>query len=311
MGIKTEPWTAADIPDLNGRTAIVTGANTGLGLETARQLAAHGARVVLACRDTGKGEAAALDIRRGAPGAEVSVLELDLLSLDSVRKAAAQVHDEFERIDLLVNNAGALNRKRTLTAGVETTLAANHLGPFAFTGLLLDLLRAAPDGRVVTVSNGTIMQKAETLALDDLNFERRRYKGFAAYKQSKMANALFAFELQRRLNGTDTALMSVLVHPGAAESDFARNLGPAVAFLARPSLRWMFRFFMQTVEMGALPSLRAATDPGVRGGEFLGPSGSFKGFPVRNEAGRQANDPEVAAALWAESERLSGVTYQF
>ncbi|WP_040803147.1 oxidoreductase [Nocardia concava] len=312
MGSKTSPWTAADIPDLNGRTAIVTGASAGLGLETARRLAEHGARVVMACRSGERAAAAAEEIRAGVPGAELPFVELDLASMESVRKAAVRVHDEFESIDLLVNNAGTFSRTRGVTAdGFENVFGTNHLGPFAFTGLVLDLLRAAPRGRVVAVTTGFASKKEVELELDDLFFERRPYKGFGAYGQSKLANALFALELQRRLNGTGTELISVVAHPGAAESDFAQNLGPAVAFLSRPSLRWMFRMFMQTVEMGALPMLRAGTDPGVRGGDFFGPSGFSKGYPVLNEFSEQARDPELAGKLWVESERLTGVTYRF
>ncbi|MFE3187780.1 oxidoreductase [Nocardia sp. NPDC059240] len=312
MGKKTVPWTADDIPDLHGRTAIVTGANAGLGFETARQLAAHGARVVLGCRNSTKAEAAVSAIRASVAGAELSFVELDLASQESVRKAATRLHDEFEQVDLLVNNAGALNRRRAVTEdGIETTFATNHLGPFTFTGQILDLLLAAPAARVVTVTSGSAKQHRNTLDLDDLFFERHKYRGLAAYEQSKLANALFAFELQRRLNGTATGLVSVAAHPGAAESDFAQNLGPAVAFLSRPPIRRVFRIFMQTVEMGALPSLRAATDPGVRGGELFGPSGVSKGHPVINKVGTQASDPALAAALWAESERLTGVTFRF
>lgn len=309
---KKAPWTAADIPDLKGRTAIVTGASAGLGLETARRLAEHGARVVLACRNAEKAAAAAEVIRQTVPGAELPFLELDLTSLKSIHSAAARLHDDFEQIDLLVNNAGTLSRERTVTEdGFETVFATNHLGPFAFTGLTLDLLNAAPRARVVTVTSGLPAQKGTWLELDDLTYERRAYKAYPVYAQSKQANASFAFELQRQLNGTASQLISVLAHPGAAESDFAQNFGPAVALLSRPALRWAFRIIMQTVEMGALPSLRAATDPAVRGGDFYGPTGATKGYPVPNEAGEQTRDPELAARLWAESERLTGVTYRF
>ncbi|MFE3001796.1 oxidoreductase [Nocardia sp. NPDC059246] len=312
MGAKNIPWTTADMPDLHGRTAIVTGASGGLGLETARRLAERGARVVMACRSAEKAAAAAESIRASAPDAELPFLELDLTSLESVRKAAVRLHEDFGQIDLLVNNAGTLSRERTITDdGFETTFGTNHLGPFAFTGLVLDLLQAAPHGRVVTVTSGLPAQKGTWLDLDDLTYERRTYKAYPAYAQSKQANASFAFELQRQLNGTGSRLISVLAHPGAAESDFAQNFGPAVALLSRPTLRWVFRIVMQTVEMGALPSLRAATDPGVRGGDFYGPTGSTKGYPVPNAAGERTRDPELAAQLWAESERLTGVTYRF
>ncbi|MET8428789.1 oxidoreductase [Nocardia sp. NPDC004860] len=312
MENKKAPWTAGDIPDLQGRTAIVTGASAGLGLETALRLAEHGARVVLACRNADKAAAAAEAIRQTVPDAELPFVELDLASLKSVHRAAERLHDDFGRIDLLVNNAGTLSRERTVTEdGFETTFGTNHLGPFAFTGLVLDLLRAAPQGRVVTVTSAASAKKGARLELDDLFYERRPYKGFQAYAQSKLANVLFAFELQRQLNGTDARLSSIAAHPGAAESDFAQNFGPAVAFLAQPSLRWVFRVFMQSVEMGALPTLRAGTDPDAQAGEFFGPTGSTKGYPVLNEACEQAHDPELAARLWTQSERLTGVTYQF
>ncbi|GAB2528522.1 oxidoreductase [Nocardia heshunensis] len=312
MGSTSTPWTAADIPNLNGHTAIVTGASGGLGLETARRLAEHGARVVMACRNVERAAAAAESIRETVPGAELPFVELDVGSLESVRKAAGRIRDDFERIDLLINNAGTLSRERGVTVdGFETTFGTNHLGPFAFTGLVLDLLQAAPHGRVVTVVSGVPAQKGTWLELDDLTFERRKYKGYPAYAQSKQANAMFALELQRRLNGTGSELISVLVHPGAAESDFAQNFGPVVTFLSRPPLNRVFRIIMQTVEMGALPTLRAATDPGVRGGDFYGPTGTTKGYPVPNDTSEQTRDPEVAAALWDESERLTGVTYRF
>ncbi|MFD7848070.1 oxidoreductase [Nocardia sp. NPDC059764] len=312
MGTKNMRWTAADIPDLHGRTAIVTGSSGGLGLETALRLAEHGARVVMACRNAEKAGAAADLIRARVPDAELPFVELDLASLDSVGKAAARLHDEVERVDLLVNNAGMLGRARSLTVdGFETTFATNHLGPFAFTGLVLDLLLAAPAGRVVAVTTGFASKKDAPIDLDDLFFERRPYKGFQAYAQSKLANVLTAFELQRRLNGTDTELMSIAAHPGAAESDFAQNLGPVLTFLSRPSLRWVFRVGMQTVEMGALPMLRAATDPAVQPGDLFGPAGFTKGYPVLNAPSEQALDPDLAARVWAESERLTGVTYRF
>lgn len=312
MAGKAAPWTSADIPDLSAKTAVVTGASGGLGLETAKQLAAHGARVVLACRNAAKADAAAAEIRAAVSGAELPFLAVDLASLESVRAAAARLHDEVGQVDLLVNNAGVLNRERSVTVdGFESTFGTNHLGPFAFTGLVLDLLRAAPQGRVVTVTSGDSAQRGASLELDDLDFTRRKYKGYPVYGQSKVANALFAFELQRQLNGTESSVSSVLAHPGAAESGFAANFGPAVAFFAKPSTRWMFRFIMQTVEMGALPTLRAGTDPGVRGGEFFGPTGFTKGYPVINESSAQARDPELAARLWSESERLTGVTYRF
>ncbi|GAB4582839.1 oxidoreductase [Nocardia sp. IFM 10818] len=312
MGDKKTPWTAADIPNLQGRTAIVTGASAGLGLETARMLAEHGAHVVLACRNIEKAAGVAELIRKTAPAAELAIVPLDLASQESVRTAAAKVRAEFDRIDLLINNAGMISQQRSVTEdGFETAFAVNHLGPFAFTGLVLDLLRATPGARVVTVSSGGSKDFKPTLDLDDLCYERRKYRPLQAYAASKLANLLFTFELQRRLNGTDAELESLAAHPGVARSDFADNMGPVIRFLHRPSIRWTTDWLLQPAEMGALPTLRAAVDPKARGGEFYGPSGKFRGYPELDRAGQAAHDPELAAALWAESERLTGVSYTF
>ncbi|UFS95097.1 oxidoreductase [Nocardia huaxiensis] len=312
MGKTTTPWTAADIPDLSGRTAVVTGASAGLGLQTARMLAERGAQVVFACRDTEKATGAVGLIRQTALDAELPVLELDLTSLESVRTAADRLHDLVGGVDLLINNAGTLNLERTLTGdGFENTFATNHLGPFAFTGLVLDLLLAAPGARIVTVSSGMAESKRSPLDLDDLAFEQRPYKATVAYAQSKLANLMFSLELQRRLNGTDIELSAVAAHPGISITEFPRNLPLAVRILAHPALRWLFTPIQQTAAMGALSTLRAAVDPTVRGGEFFGPTGKFKGYPVPLEPVAQAMDPETSAALWAASEKLTGVTFDF
>ncbi|MCU1647312.1 MAG: hypothetical protein JWN03_7587 [Nocardia sp.] len=296
---------------MTGRIAVVTGASAGLGAETARRLAGRGATVVLACRATEKGEGVAASIRKQVPEAELVVVHLDLASLASVRKAARQLHDAFGCIDLLVNNAGTLTRGRTVTEdGFETTFATNHLGHFALTGLLLDLLSAAPAGRVISVSSRASGYRSTTLELDDLSYERRPFKPMRVYGQSKLANLLFIFELQRRLCVADTALVAVASYPGVADSDFNRNLGPT-ATLAHSALQPLSRLITQTTEMGALPSLRAATDPSVRGGEYFGPTGRTKGYPVLREPPPIAHDPELAAHLWTESEDLTDVRYSF
>ncbi|WP_067698767.1 oxidoreductase [Nocardia jejuensis] len=312
MSDKTTPWTAADIPNLKGRTAVVTGASAGLGLVTARLLAEAGARVVLACRDIEKAAGVVRLVREKVPEAELSIVQLDLASQESVREAALKVRAECERIDLLINNAGTMSPQRIITAdGFEATLATNYLGHFAFTGLLLDLLLAAPSGRVISLSSGFAGKKSAALDLDDLFYAKRKYKLLAAYGQSKRANLLFSFELQRRLNGTETALVSVAAHPGAAFTEFNRNVSPIIKPLTNPRFDWLFRGFMQSAEMGALPTLRAATDPQVRGGEFFGPENNTKGYPIRIEADASAHDPDTAGRLWAEAQRLTGVEYDF
>lgn len=307
---RTTPWTADDIPDLPGCTAVVTGATAGLGLATARMLAERGARVILACRNIEKAIKAAQLIRRSAPAADLPIVPLDLASQQSVRTAAARVRTECDRVDLLINNAGTLIRHRTRTEdGFETTFATNHLGPFAFTGLLLDLLRAAPAGRVVTVSSGSATFKT-ALDLEDLSYQHREYRPLRVYGASKLANLLFTFELQRRLNGT--AVRSLAAQPGLARTDFGYNMGAVLRFLNQPRNRWLTDWMMQSPDMGALPTLRAAVDPTACGGDFYGPpNGRLRGYPTHNQPTATADDPHLAAALWARSQELTGVTYTF
>ncbi|WP_245663225.1 oxidoreductase [Nocardia inohanensis] len=312
MAQRTTSWTVAVIPDLSGRTAVVTGASAGIGIPTARLLAEHGARVVLACRNVEKASGVAEAIRRSAPEAELRVVRLDLASMASVRLAAQELRELYGSIDLLINNAGtACARPSRTEDGFETTIATNHLGPFAFTGLLLDRLLAAPAGRIVSVSSNASGWRNSGLELDDLFYERRRYRALTAYAQSKLANLMCVLEMQRRLNGIGTALVSVAARPGVAQSDFDQSLGPVFRRAARSPLRFVIDPFKQTTEMGALPTLRAAVDPEVRGGEFVGPTGRWKGFPVFEEPPAAARDPELAARLWAESERLTGVRFDF
>ncbi|MFF2551280.1 oxidoreductase [Nocardia sp. NPDC058058] len=305
------PWTAADMPDLSDRTAVVTGASAGLGAETARQLAARGARVALACRSVDKGEQVAASIRQHHPDAELPVVRMDLASLASVRTAAVELRERFDRIDLLVNNAGTLFRtgpQRTVD-GFESTFATNHLGHFALTGLLLDRLLAAPAGRVVAVTSRAAGYRRTTLELDDLTYERRAYHPMYVYGQSKLANLLFTFEFQRRLTDAGASLIALAAYPGVADSDFNKNLGGTARFLARPEMRWFSGLLTQTTAMGALPTLRAGTDPALTGGDYIGPTGRAKGYPVRREPVPRARDRKLAAELWSESERLTGVAY--
>ena len=256
-------WTAADIPDQRGRVAVVTGANSGLGLATARELARAGARVVLASRSADKGQRAAVQIVSEAPGADVQPAVLDLADLDSVRAFAATAPD---RIDLLINNAGVMAAPRRLTKdGFESQFATNHLGHFALTGLLLGRLLPAPAPRVVTVSSA--MHRGGTIDFDDLQGERK-YSRWGAYSQSKLANLMFCFELQRRAVEAGTALLSMAAHPGYA----ATNL--QAAGTDRFYERWFMAIgntlFAQSADMGALPTLYAATFPGLPGGTFVG-----------------------------------------
>ncbi|MET0473056.1 MAG: SDR family NAD(P)-dependent oxidoreductase [Mycobacterium sp.] len=294
-------WTATEIPDQSGRTAIVTGANTGLGYETAAALAARGAHVVLAVRNLDKGRAAADLIVRRYPGADVSLQELDLTSLESVRHAAEELRAAHDRIDLLVNNAGVMmTPKSTTKDGFELQFGTNHLGHFALTGRLLDRLLAAPGSRVVNVSS--MGHRGGRIRFDDLQSERR-YNRLGAYGQSKLANLLFTYELQRRLAGRDTT--AVAAHPGGSSSELSRYLPGAVQLFFRP--------LEQDTEMGALPTLRAATDADVIGGQYYGPGGflGMRGYPKLVSSNGRSHDEGVQRRLWTVSEQLTGVDYDF
>ncbi|QRY47894.1 SDR family NAD(P)-dependent oxidoreductase [Mycolicibacterium boenickei] len=296
-------WTTANIPNQTGRTAIVTGANTGLGLETAKALAAKGAHVVLAVRNLDKGAAAVEWISRSVPNADLELQRLDLGSLKSVREAADEIRAKHDTIDLLINNAGVMTPpKETTEDGFELQFGTNHLGHFALTGLLLDRLLPVSGSRIVTVSSiGHRFSRG--IRFDDLQWERS-YNRLQAYGQSKLANLLFTYELQRRLIGQHTAALAA--HPGGSDTELARHL-PRAAQRAVPLLRPLF----QEAAMGALPTLRAATDPGALGGQYYGPDGlgEQKGHPKLVTSNERSYDIELQRRLWAVSEELTGVTY--
>ncbi|MGC5380711.1 oxidoreductase [Micromonospora sp. DT68] len=297
-------WTADRIPDQRGRVAVVTGANSGLGLVTATELASHGAHVVLAVRDTSAGEEAARRI-----GGDVEVRELDLASLASVRAFAAKLAGDHPAIDLLVNNAGVvlLGPRRTSADGFELQLATNMLGHFALTGLLLGNLAAAREARVVSLSS--ITHKNAHLDFDDLMFERN-YRASTAYGRSKLASTIFGIELDRRLRAAGSPIVSALAHPGLTRTNLTprawEHRGRFGRLIARAGL-----LATQPVEQGALPQLRAATEPGVRGGQFFGPAllGETRGRVTEARLSREAADPAVGKRLWAAAEELTGVSY--
>jgi NAD(P)-dependent dehydrogenase (short-subunit alcohol dehydrogenase family) len=300
-------WKAADIPDLTGRRAIVTGANSGIGYHTALELARHGATVVLACRSAERGGAALRRIQAELPGASVSLGSLDLSSLESVRAFAAdQTADEDAPLDILVNNAGVMALPRQSTAdGFEMQFGTNHLGHFALTALLLAALRRGREPRVVTVTS--MAAWGGHLRFDDLQGEWR-YRRWPAYCQAKLANLMFAKELDRRAGG----LTSAAAHPGYASTNL-QQAGPR-AMGSKLEERWYGlanALLGQSAAAGALPSLYAATAPGVRGGQCYGPRGLFqqRGLPTRVRTTPQADRTDVAGRLWEVSEDLTGVTY--
>ena len=299
-------WTTADIPDQHGRVAVVTGANSGLGLVTARELARAGARVVLACRSAEKGETAAARIGSAAPGADVQPAVLDLTDLESVRAFAATAPD---RLDLLVNNAGVMATPRRVTAdGFESQFGTNHLGHFALTGLVLGKLLAAPAPRVVTVSS--TLHRTGTIDFDDLQGERK-YSRWGAYGQSKLANLMFCFELQRRAVAADTALLSLAAHPGYAATNLHSDATDR--FYERWYMAIGNKLLAQSADMGALPTLYSATVPDLPGGTYVGPGGRSeqRGYPQVVGAAGKAYDEQAWARLWEVSETLTGVHYEF
>lgn len=300
-----EKWSTENMPDQAGRIVVVTGANTGLGFETAAALAARGARVVLAVRDLDRGNQAAARIVDGTPGAEIMVQHLDLASLDSVRAAAEELRSGLPGIDILINNAGVLyTPRRTTRDGFELQFGTNHLGHFALTGLLLDRLLPVPGSRVTTVASIGHRFRAR-INFDDLQMERS-YDRVRAYGRSKLANLMFTYELQRRLAGTGTTI-AVAAHPGGSATELDRHLPApvrAVSRLAQPLLT-------QSPAMGALPILRAATDPEVRGGQYYGPDGrgEMRGYPKPVSSSRSSHDTDVQKRLWDVSQELTGVTF--
>lgn len=303
-------WTEDNIGDQGGRVAIVTGANSGIGLEAARALAQKGADVILACRNAKKAEDALGTIRSRTPSAKVRVEALDLASLASIRAFSERMNKDLPRIDLLVNNAGVMRIPRALTQdGFEMQFGTNHLGHFALTGLLLGRLRAAPAGRVVTLSSG--VHHYGQIDFDDLMGERR-YGKWRAYSQSKLANLLFALELDRRLRRGKEKVISVAAHPGYA----ATNLQYVGAQIEKAkmlhAIMWLGNhLFGQSAAMGALPTLRAATDPEAKGGDYFGPDGirEGRGHPVLARVNRKARDEAVASRLWDVSAKLTGVEF--
>jgi NAD(P)-dependent dehydrogenase (short-subunit alcohol dehydrogenase family) len=339
-------WSEPDIPGQGGRTVVVTGANAGIGFQIARVLAQRGATVVLACRDTGKAEEAASRIRAelasvnsagpdsagpdsagpdsagpdsagpdsagpdsaGPDSGSVAVLRLDLASLASVREAAEVVRTGYPQLALLINNAGVMEVPYAKTEdGFELTFATNHLGHFALTGLLLNQLLAVSDSRVVTISSQAHI--AGTMNFDDLQGERG-YEPAAAYAQSKLANLLFTYELDRRLRAAGSQTTALAAHPGVVLTSLFGNRSKQQQLLLSPLMRPLNFRHVQNVRMGALPALRAATDPGAVGGEFYGPRRRYDtGYPARVSSIPRSHDVADQARLWQASEHLTGVSY--
>ncbi len=300
-------WTALDIPDLTGRIAIVTGASSGIGEDAAVALAVKGARVILAVRNQAKGEATRARIMQKHPGAQVETSLVDMADLASIRDFATRMDGTLPQVDILLNNAGLMQAKRVTTAdGFERQFGTNHLGHFALTGLLMPALLRSTAPRVVTISS--IAHRTGKLAFDDLQ-SKKSYSGNRAYGQSKLANLLFALELDRRARAARSRLISVAAHPGVASTGFMQATalpGPIVA-IGNAGVR----LFGQDSATGALPGLYAATMPAIEGGQYWGPDGilEIRGRPAPARIAPQARSTEAASRLWQASEELTGVHY--
>lgn len=304
-------WTSKNIASLTGRNALVTGANSGLGLETARGLARAGATVFMGCRNADKAEQAMASIKQDHPEADLRFIALDLADLASVQHCARQLIEQTERLDLLINNAGVMALPERQTAdGFEMQIGTNHLGHFALTGQLLDHVEAAEAGRVVTVSS--IFHKLGRINLDDLNWQSRKYDAWRAYGQAKLANLMFALTLDRRLRAAGRRTISVASHPGYAATHL-QLAGPEMkgSTIGGIAMQLGNRVFAQSQAKGALPSLYAATAADVKGGEYIGPDGfrELWGHPQRAQIAGRAQKTSVADPLWALSTTLTGVEY--
>lgn len=302
------PWTTDDIPDLTGKIVVVTGGNSGIGYEAAKMLAAKGAHTVLACRNPQKAEAALNSLRQAVPNGSAETMTLDLASLDSVRTFSADYHAKFNQLDILVNNAGIMAVPYATTEdGFESQLGVNHLGHFALTGLLFDLLKQSDGARIINISSNA--HKAGKMHFDNIMFaEGDGYSAFKAYGQSKLANMLFTYELQRRCTQAGLPIVVVAAHPGGSNTSLGdhmtNNIGGKLAMA-------VFSRLMQSAEQGAWPTVRAATDPAAKGGQYYGPAGfmEVRGRPVLVKPNKAARNPDDAQQLWALSEQLTGIQY--
>ena len=308
----SDRFDASSVPALSGRTALVTGANSGLGFEISRVLVKKGARLLFAVRDPERGAAALARLMAETPGAEVVPLALDLADLKSIRSMAETVASGQNRLDLLFNNAGVMAIPRRETAqGFEMQLGTNHFGHFALTGLLLPLLRRTPGSRVITTSS--LLHRRGIMNFEDLD-GRKRYTSYGAYGQSKLANLLFAYELDRRLKAAGVPVLSLACHPGYS----ATNLQTVGAKMEKNPIKevvsgWMNAVLAQPASQGALTALYAAVRPEMKGGEFIGPDGfmAMRGFPVPEVSNDRSRSVEDAVRLWKISEERTGVSYSF
>jgi NAD(P)-dependent dehydrogenase (short-subunit alcohol dehydrogenase family) len=303
-------WTATDIPDLTGKVIIVTGANSGIGFEEIKQFARKGARTIMASRNLIKAKKAAEKIRKKIPNAKIEIMELDLANLDSVHRFATSFSQNYDRLDVLVNNAGIMMVPYATTAdGFESQIGTNHLGHFALTGLLLDKIKSTPSSRVVNVSS--IGHRSGVMDFDNFMYDGGiDYSKMGAYGRSKLANLLFTYELNRRLKQADLSSIAVAAHPGISNTSLMDHMYGIFKVILRP----IMGLFVQSAAKGALPTIRAAVDPEVKGGEYYGPKGrknEFRGPPMKVESNEASHNQEDARKLWELSENLTKITFKF
>lgn len=294
-------WTRDNIPDQSGRIVIITGANSGIGFEAAKALAAKGAEVILAVRSQEKGDAALSQIRTEIPTAKLQTRLLDLANLASVKTFAEQFKSDFDQLDLLINNAGIMIPPYGKTLdGFESQFGTNHLGHFALTAQLFDLLKTTPESRIVNVSSNA--HKMGKLNLEDLNWENRKYISWTAYGDSKIANLYFTYELSRKIKTNGHGVMVTAAHPGLTSSNLAKGRG----------IKFFNALFAQAGPMGALPTLMAATEPTAKSGDYFGPSGisEWRGYPRQVVSNKLSQNEDIASKLWTLSEKLTGVTFK-
>lgn len=304
----SENWTLEKIPDLTGKVIIVTGANSGIGFEAARVFARKGARTILACRTIEKGQAAMAQIKADCPDAKVELMCLDLASLESIHQFSEAFKAKYDRLDVLLNNAGIMMVPyRRTEDGFESQVGTNHLGHFALTGLLIDLLEKTPGSRIVNISSGG--HRMGSMDFDNLLYnDGKDYSRMGAYGRSKLSNLLFTYELERRLEANGNNPIAVAAHPGLSVTHLADHFGGGHM---KGLIHFFFQFMAQSAAMGALPGIRAAVDPDVKGGQYFGPDGprERKGYPVLVESNQASHDEEDARHLWQVSEELTGVRY--
>jgi NAD(P)-dependent dehydrogenase (short-subunit alcohol dehydrogenase family) len=301
--MKQNNWTADNIPDQKGRVAIVTGSSSGIGYETARVLANKNAEVILAVRNPKKGENALQKIKAQNENANVEVMILDLANLQSVKKFADEFMQEYDRLDLLINNGGVMIPPYTKTVdGFELQFGTNHLGHFALTGFLFDLIKKTKDSRIINVSSSA--HHYGNINFDDLHWENRKYKKWASYGDSKIANLYFTYELQRKLGQNGSGTIVTAAHPGWTGTELQRHAG---------YITMLNKLFAMKIEQGALPTLRAAIDESAQGGDYYGPDGwkEMKGFPVKVRSNKLSHDTKIAQKLWKISENLTNIKYNF